>query len=535
MASETHQNHPEALGLTVPDLYERAVRQGGDRVAVTDGRRELRYRELGENARSLGSALSSLGLGRGSRVAFLMVNCTEYVFCEYAVARIGAARVPLAVMLGAADHIYMLNFARCDALIYHAALTAQVLAMLPRLEHVRHFIRVGEGEGSPLPEGHLELEDLLAVAERTVQREPPVPEDVAGIYFTGGTTGRPKGVMLSHRAWVHTAYAETLDFGIGWREVFVFTTPMTHAAGCLLLPVLLRQGRCVVLERFSPAEFLATCAREKATATLVVPSIIYALLDHPDAESDRLAGLRNILYGAAPMAPERMREALGRFGPVFTQFYGQTEAPMALTALPREAHLDQGKPAGDEVLASAGWPTFPTRLRLVDDEGCDVGVGEPGEIIVRSPNMMSGYLDNPLATQETIRDGWLYTGDIARCDERGRISIVDRKKDVVIRGGFNLYPREIEDVLYEHPAVARVAVFGAPHDRLGEEVRAVAVLKEGAEATEGELIDYVVEHKGKLMAPAGIEFVDEIPLTNLGKVDKKAIRAPYWESRARQV
>lgn len=524
----------ERIGMTVTDLYDRAVLQGGERIAVTDGKRHFSYRELGDGALRLSAALRGLGLGRGDRVAFLMVNCVEYVFCEYAVARIGATRVPLAVLLGGEDHIYMANFARCRALVYHAQLTARVLAMLPELETVEHFIRVGEGE-VPLPEGHVSLASLLEELPDQAPAEVVDPEEIAGIYFTGGTTGRPKGVMLSHRAWVHTCYVEMLDFEIGWHEVFVFTTPMTHAAGCLLLPVLLRQGRCVLLERFTPDGFLEAVAREHATASLVVPTIIYALLDYPGRERFDHSGLRNILYGAAPMAPERMREALAAFGPIFTQFFGQTEAPMALTALPRAAHIVADPARELEVLASAGWPTFPTRLRLVDESGHDVPPGQPGEIVVRAPNMMSGYLDNPDATAEAIRDGWLHTGDIARCDAVGLVSIVDRKKDVIIRSGFNVYPREVEDVLFEHPAVRQAAVVGVPHDKWGEEVRAVVVLREGQAVEERELIDFVKRRKGSIAAPTSIEFRDAIPLTNLGKVDKKAMRQAYWSGRERQV
>jgi fatty-acyl-CoA synthase len=524
----------ERIGMTVTDLYARAVLQGGSRIAITDGARAFSYKDLGAGALRLSAAFRELGLGRGERVAFLMVNCAEYVFCEYAVARIGGTRVPLAVLLGADDHVYMMNFARCRTLVYHAALTGRVVAMLPKLITVEHFIRVGEDD-QPLPEGHHALAEMLAREPDQSPAEQVDPEDIAGIYFTGGTTGRPKGVMLSHRAWVHTCYVEMLDFEIGWHEVFVFTTPMTHAAGCLLLPVLMRQGRCVLLERFTPDGFLAAVAREGATASLVVPTIIYALLDHPGRAGYDHSSLRNVLYGAAPMAPERMREALAVFGPVFTQFFGQTEAPMALTALPRSAHVvaDPGREL--EVLSSAGWPTFPTRLRLVDESGKDVAPGEPGEIVVQAPNMMSGYLDNAEATAEAIRDGWLHTGDIARQDAAGLVSIVDRKKDVIIRSGFNVYPREVEDVLFEHVAVRQAAVVGVPHAHWGEEVRAVVVLREGQSVDERELIDFVKRRKGSIAAPTSIEFRDAIPLTNLGKVDKKAIRQAYWAGRERQV
>ena len=523
-----------ARPFTVGELYDRAVAHGGDRVAVSDGPRALTYRQLGDQALRLAAALQALALGRGHRIAFLMSNCAEYVACEYAVARIGAARVPLAVLLGDDDHAFMMNFAGCRTLVYHARFAARVAALAPRLGSVEHFIRVGTTDGS-LPDGHLSLDALLAAHPPAPAPVTVEPEDIAGIYFTGGTTGRPKGVMLSHRSWFHTYYAELLDFGIGWHEVFVFATPMTHAAGCLLLPVLLRQGRCVLLERFEPEALLATIAAERATATLLVPTMIYLLLDHPRRDAHDCSSLRNVLYGAAAIAPGRLRQALEAFGPVFTQFFGQTEAPMALTALPREAHMVDGRPAGDGVLASAGRPTYPVAIRLVDEDGRDVPDGEPGELVARAPNVMSGYLDDPAATSSALRDGWLHTGDVARRGPDGLLTIVDRRKDVIISGGFNVYPREVEDVLFQHPAVRHAAVVGVPHEKWGEEVRALVVLHEGARVDAAALIEFVRARKGGVAAPKSVEFTDAIPLTPLGKVDRKSIRARYWAGRARAV
>jgi fatty-acyl-CoA synthase len=242
-----------------------------------------------------------------------------------------------------------------------------------------------------------------------------------------------------------------------------------------------------------------------------------------------------VLYGAAAIAPERLEQALAAFGPVFTQFFGQTEAPMALTALPREAHLEPDPARRQVVLASAGRATYATTLRLVDDAGHDVPTGGEGELIARAPNVMSGYLDDPAATATALRDGWLYTGDVARLSPDGLVTIVDRKKDVIVSGGFNVYPREVEDALFEHPAVRHAAVVGAPHPKWGEEVRALVVLHDGAQASEHDLIEFVRARKGGLHAPKSIEFTDAIPLTNLGKVDRKQIRARYWAGRDRRV
>jgi len=519
---------------TVADLYERAVRLGGDRTALTQGDRSMTYRQLGEDAARLGNAFTALGVASGDRVAFLMANCMEYVACEYAVARVGAVRVPLAVLLANADHVYMMNFARCTTLVYHEKLAARVLEMQPQLTTVRHYVCVSDEPGR-VPAGHLHLQALRQSHDATPHAVTVDPEDLAGIYFTGGTTGRPKGVMLSHRSFVYTYYMELLDFGLGWHETFVFATPLTHAAGCLLLPVLLRQGRCVILDHFDPDLLLGTIERERATTTLLVPTMIYILLDHPRRDAFDLGSLRNVLYGAAAIAPERLKQAIETFGPVFTQFFGQTEAPMALTSLPRELHVVTDPARQALILASAGIATYPTRIRLLDEQGREVPEGEPGEIVAHAPNVMSGYLDDPAATAEALRDGWLHTGDIARRDAEGYLTIVDRRKDMIVSGGFNVYPREIEDVLFEHPAVAQAAVIGVPHERWGEEVKALVALREGHSATELELIEFVKARKGSLTAPKSVEFVAAIPVTNLGKVDKKALRARFWSGRTRNV
>ena len=516
------------LRSTVGELYDRCVDFYADHIAITHGSRSVSYGEMGVSAKSLARALQDLGISKGANIAFLMANCPEYFFCEYALAKIGAIRVPLAVLLSPHDHVYMMNEAECTTLIYHQSMRQRVEGMIPDLLTVTRFICIGDGKN--LLPGHLLLADLIDNHPPEPTAVDIEPEDLAGIYFTGGTTGRPKGVMLSHRAWVYTYVMEMLEFGFGWQEAFVYVTPLTHAGGCLTMPVLLRKGRCVILDHFEPELFLETVEREKATMTFLVPTMIYVLLDHPSINQFDLSSLQNIIYGAAAIAPERLKQAVGKFGPVLTQLFGQTEAPMVLSALSRAEHIVADAEREKQIFSSAGRPAIHTELRLLDDEGNEVARGEAGEVVMRAANMMSGYLKNPQATTETIRDGWLYTGDVAFQDDEGFIYIVDRKKDMIISGGFNIYPREIEDVLHEHPAVKGVAVVGVAHDKWGEEVRAVVQLHDRARAAETELIAFVKDRKGSLVAPKKIHFWEAIPLTNLGKVDKKEIRRRLTQS-----
>jgi len=519
---------------TVGELYDRCVTHFGSQAALRFRERTCTFEELGDKAYRLVNAFRALGLEKGDRVAFLMANCPEYVFTEYALTKVGAVRVPLAVLLGSDHHIYMMNHSRSTALVYHEKLATRVQEMIPHLETVEHFICVSEDPGT-VPADHLHLQTLLADSPP----EPPEVEveatDLCGLYYTGGTTGRPKGVMLSHRAWVNSVLLEMLSLGLGQRETFAYVTPLTHAAGVLLLPVLLRGGTALILEEFDPGTFLETVEKENVTATFCVPTMIYMLLDHPGAEQRDTSSLRNIVYGAAPIAPDRLKQALDRFGPVLTQLYGQTEAPMMLGVLTRDEHVISDPERERQVLSSCGRPTITTQMKLLDPRGEEVGAGEVGEIVVRAINMMDGYFEDPETTAETMREGWLHTGDLAYQDAEGFLYIVDRAKDMIISGGFNIYPREVEDVLFEHPAVKEAAVIGVPHEKWGEAAKAVVVLDEGKVATEEELIAFVKERKGKLMAPKSVEFWDSIPLTNLGKVDKKKIREPFWRRRASRV
>jgi fatty-acyl-CoA synthase len=519
---------------TVAELYDACSFYYGPHTAIRFNGRSYTYAEMRENAFRLANAFLDMGLQKGERVAFLMANCPEYIFTEYALAKIGAVRVPLAVALSSDDHIYMMNHSESVALVYHEKLAERVEAMLPQLQTVKHLICVSS-DPAKVPSDHYHLQALM-------EKYPPEPvqtqvsaADLCGIYYTGGTTGRPKGVMLSNRAWVNSVMLEVLELSLGRDEVFAYMTPMTHAGGVLLLPVLLRRGVCLILEAFNPKLFLEQTEREKVTAALFVPTMLYVLLDYPDLNHYDTSSLRNILYGAAPIAPERLKQAINQFGPIFSQFYGQTEAPMILTALPKEEHVIADPEREHQVFSSCGHPTMTTQIKLLDGNGREVPRGEVGEIVALSSFTMDGYYKDPEKTADTIQDGWLHTGDMARQDDQGLLYIVDRAKDMIISGGFNVYPREIEDVLFEHPAVKQVAVIGVPHDKWGEAVKAIVVLHPDQTASEEELIDFVRQRKGGMMAPKSVEFWESIPLTNLGKLDKKKMRAPYWQGRDRQV
>jgi fatty-acyl-CoA synthase len=284
------------------------------------------------------------------------------------------------------------------------------------------------------------------------------------------------------------------------------------------------------LKGFDPEKFLATIAREKINTTLMVPTMIYVMLDHPVLAKTDMSSLELVLYGASPMSPSRLVEGLERIGPVFSQLYGQTECYPA--SVLRKADHDARRP---ELFASCGFPVASCNVSLRDEDNNEVKQGEAGEICVQGPHTMEGYWKKPEQTAEAFKGGWLHTGDIARADERGYLYIVDRKKDMIVSGGFNIFPREVEDVLSSHPDVAMAAVIGVPDAKWGEAVTALVVAKPGAKPSAEVLTQLVKDRKGGTHAPKKIEIVDALPLTAVGKVDKKVLRAKYWAGQARQV
>lgn len=531
---KTEQEEVSMLGKTVGDLYDYMCLHYGDKTALVCGQRRLSFNDFHDRGTRLANALVGLGFKRGAPVAVLMPNCAEVLFVDFACAKRGLVRIPIAYYLRTEDMVFMLRETRASGIIYHEAFREIVKQLKSAYEGLEHIICMA-ADPSSVPGDEFFLPRLIREGSAEALKSEVREEDLYFIIFTGGTTGVPKGVVHSHRTMVNSLVMELIDFGIGRNEVFLAATPLTHGAGALVAPVMLRGGSIVIRSGFNPTDFLKTIQEERVTSAMVVPTMIYALLDHPDRLKYDTSSLRNLIYGAAPIAPERLREAIEAFGPVFTQIYGQTEAPMALTVLSREEHVTEGEEHVLARLASCGRPTLATRIRLLNQEGREVAAGEPGEIVAWAPNIMLGYLNRPDLTAETIVDGWLHTGDIARQDEYGYLYIVDRAKDMIVSGGFNVFPKEVEDALHAHPAVAVAAVVGVPDEKWGEAVKAVVVLKAGMKASEEELIRICKQKKGSIMAPKSIDFVEGIPLTPLGKPDKKALRETYWKGRKRRV
>lgn len=479
----------------------------------------LTYREVRARVSQYRRALLDLGVERGQRVALLSDNTTELIMIMAALTLLCTARVPLNARGSVDDHLFVLSDASADVLLVAAdSFRATVHAAADRLPHLK-VVRLDD----PTPAGLSGRADRSPVEPiRRDDLPSHTPGDLAILGYTGGTTGRPKGVRSTNsvQAWMTMIQMAEWDWPDDVRACVV--TPLSHSGMVLAAATWLRGGAISVFEgHFTAARFFEIVAAQRITTTLVVPTLIYSMLDAPELDSADLSSLETVFYGSAPMSPIRLSEAIRRMGGIFSQFYGQSESPMTVCTMPKRDHVadDLGR------LGSCGRPVPWVEVSLRDGNDEEVPDGSPGEICVRGPLVMDGYQNLPDETAEVMRNGWLHTGDVARRGADGFLTIVDRKKDMIITGGFNVYPREIEDVLMEHPDVADVAVIGVPSARWGESVTAVVVPRDDARLTADELVALVRQRKGSVSAPKAVVTVDRLPLSTIGKVDKKALRA----------
>ena len=486
---------------------------------TTDGH-SASYAEVRELSFRIAAALDRVGVAPGDKVAILSANDPVAFSCVFGISRAGAVWCPINPRNEAAENRELLDLFDCTVLIHQqtfAPLVDQIRGELPKLTSIVCL------DGAPL-EGTLSWEEFLgASAEARVDARPV--DDLAMIVGTGGTTGRPKGVMLTGTN-LETMTAITLmSYPFEGRPVYLALAPLTHAAGVLCFPVLAKAGEIVVMRTPDVERFLGLVETHSVTHTFLPPTLIYMLLDHPRLSAADLSSLQCFWYGAAPMSVTRLEEALDRIGPVMAQLFGQTEAPMMVSALPPADHFLQDGSVARERLASAGRPTPLVTVAIMDSEGSLLAPGERGEIVVRGSLVMRGYYRNPEATAEASANGWHHTGDIGFLDPDGFLFIVDRAKDMVITGGFNVYSTEVEQALMEHPAVADCAVVGLPDEKWGERVTAVVQLRPGQSASGPELATFVKERIGSVKSPKQVEVWADLPRSKVGKVLKTDIKA----------
>ncbi|MES1943654.1 AMP-dependent synthetase and ligase [Salinisphaera sp. PC39] len=506
--------------LTLKTLYGGALAKFSDRAAVHFDGKTLTYDRLRRDGNRAAHALIEAGVRPNTRVALLMSNCTEYVIADQGIIQAGAAKVPLNDMLGEAEIVY--NLADSNARVAVVGpnffdIVARRRDELPELETV-----IGLAPAEDCPEGFLAWADFLARGAETPPEVAVQPDDLAILLYTGGTTGRPKGVMHTQRSISLNMLSHVMELNLQDDDRLLLSSPLPHSAGFLMLAGLLKGATHYIESRFDPEMVVRRIRDDGATLTFMVPTMIYRVLDWIGDRQFDLGSLRTIVYGAAPITVERLRQGLEVFGPVFMQLYGQSEAPNFITRLRREDH--RVEPEFSHRLRSCGQPVALAQVRIVDENGADVPVGESGEIAVRTPYNMLGYHRLPDKTAETLVDGWLRTGDVASRDEDGYLYMLDRKKDMIISGGMNVYTTEVENAIQTCPGVGEVAVVGLPDDDWGEAVTAFVVARGDAELDEGAVIDHCRGVLSKYKVPKRVCFRNALPVTAYGKLDKKALR-----------
>ncbi|WP_028660447.1 AMP-binding protein [Nocardioides insulae] len=507
-------------GSTVGAVTLRALRRFPGRTAFTWGsgtvEERLTYDQVLDVIGRTQAVLAEAGLTRGDRIAILSGNKVDAWCTSTAASASGIVVTNLHPLGSLADQAYQVQDAGATALFVDPGKYEQrgrEIADATGLSTVFSFGPSGEGADLRKACDRIGASRAIDVAD---------PAELTIINYTGGTTGRPKGVERRHEAVLSGTRSVLTDFEFPDVPRYLAAAPITHVAGTKILPTLHKGGTVHLLDGFSTTTVLTAIAEQRINLALLVPTMIYALLDDPALDSADLSSLEVMLYGASAMSPSRLREGHERLGSIFAQLYGQTEC-YPISYLSRADHA-RGLAEDPGLLTSCGYPVVGTAVTLLGADGEPVPTGDSGEICVRSQGTMDRYHDLPDLTEETLAGGWVHTGDIGRFDESGYLSIVDRKKDMIVSGGFNVFPREVEDALTSHPEVSTAAVYGVPDEKWGEAVHAAVVLKDGATVEAEMLIDRVKELKGSVQAPKQVRVLTELPTTAVGKVDKKALR-----------
>jgi acyl-CoA synthetase (AMP-forming)/AMP-acid ligase II len=518
--------------MLLHDSLDYFARETGDQLCIRFGDREVSYAEALSHTNRFARALVSGGLAPGDRFAFLAKNCLEYPLVYLAGSKSGAVPVPLNYRLAPPELAYIVNDSNAKLVIARGELVDALESVRSDLPDVKTWVSL-DGQ---CPDGWLDFHAWLA--------EQPVgaPDHRGGngddLYqmYTSGTTGRPKGAVLTHEAVAANLIQQLAAVPTDRSDHTLIVAPIYHAAAALTaIGSISSGGSMVVHEDFVPADVIHALSEGGVTRTTLVPAMIQAcLLMVPDAAERDYSKLRLIVYGASPIAADVLKKAMEVFGCDFMQGYGMTETTAALTFLSAADHRRavEGSP---ELLLSAGRPLPGTVIAIVDDDGKPVPTGTVGEIVARGDQMMRGYWNLAEASADTLRDGWLHTGDAGIVDAEGYLFIQDRVKDMIVSGGENVYPREVENALFEHPAVADVAVIGVPDEKWGEAVKALVVLREGVEQTAEDLIAWCKGQLAGYKRPRSVEFVDTLPRNASGKVLKKELREPYWAGHERRV
>lgn len=516
-------------------VHRSALRHPDRPLWIGDGL-NISYSEGSLRLNRIANSLLALG-EQGDRVAILSANRFEAYEIYLAAMNAGMAAVPLNPKVTLAENVFAITDSGARFVVYSPEYAEVLKSGRAEMGVVRYWIEMG-----PVPEasGDGPVRPYAWLVENGAPDAPDIaiePDQLAWLFYTSGTTGKPKGAMETHRNLVTMVqqFRQTLLSDMTETDVMYHIAPIAHGTASVGLAHL-SAGAAQLFHSgsFDADRLFAEIQKHRVTGSFMAPTMVQMLLQSKNVANYDLSSLKNVIYGGGPMYVEVLKEAIQTFGKVFSQIYGQGEAPMTCTGLHKREH-DLDDPVALRRLGSAGQEMPAVMVRIVDAEDNPVGPGVAGEIVVRSDLVIPGYWNRPDATAETIRNGWLHTGDVGYLDEDGYLFITDRIKDLIISGGANIYPREVEEAILEHPAVAEVSVFGIPDEKWGESVKAVVVLRPGKSAGAEELIDLVRERIGSFKKPKSVDFVDSLPKNAFGKVLKRDLRAPYWDGRARSI
>jgi long-chain acyl-CoA synthetase len=503
--------------MDLANLLRRAALSWNDRTAIALGDRQVAtFAEWDDRAGRLAHALTrQLGLSQGDRVAIAMTNAPAYLDILFGAWYAGLVAVPMNAKLHPREFAYILENSGARACFLSADLANAVSEIAGDVPGVEHWIETGDAGYARLFDG-APMDPVIAA-----------PDDLAWLFYTSGTTGRPKGAMLSHRNLMSMTlnYLSDVD-SIAPGDSIIHAAPMSHGSGLYIVPHVAR-GACQVVPEsggFEPDEIFELLPSHRGATLFFAPTMVTRLIDAPGVGDADLSNLKTIVYGGGPMYVEDCLRALDALGPKLVQIYGQGESPMTITCLPRAAHTDTAHPRYRQRLASVGTAFAGIDVRVADSDDRPLAADEIGEILVRGDAVMSGYWENPAASEETLRGGWLHTGDMGAIDQDGYLTLKDRSKDLIISGGSNIYPREVEEVLLQHDGVHEVSVIGGPHADWGEEVVAFVVARPGADVTEAALDALCLDRIARFKRPRVYRFIDALPKNNYGKVLKTALR-----------
>ncbi|GKX35677.1 MAG: acyl-CoA synthetase [Rhizobiaceae bacterium MnEN-MB40S] len=507
---------------TVGDILRNNAYKFPDELAYSYHGKLVTYAQMLERGDRLASALWKRGIRRQDRISILSQNTIEFMECYAACELAGFIAATLNWRLAPPELAYILFDSSPRVLIFEAQYAETIEKIREQLEFVELFICFG----GPVPSWAEDYETFVSTGDKDGAPTRPLPDEIMHLIYTSGTTGRPKGVMRTHRAEIAIAILMATELGLIVSDRLQLMMPIFHVgARFLQLGMHIRGGTVILHHAFDPVEIIDTIERERVTMTHMAPTMIQSVLNVPGVEERDLTSLHTICYSAAPMPVPLLKRGLKLLGPVFLQLYGMTEG--GGTTLHKRQHKPDGTPEEVKLLGSIGQAAPNVDIRIVDDEGVELPVGQPGEILTRTATHMAGYWNNSPATISALKDGWYYTGDVGYIDENGFLYLVDRKKDMIVSGGENIYSREVEEAIVTHPAVVDVAVIGVKDDYWGETVRAICVLKEDEPVTEAELIDHTKTQIASYKKPKSIVFVDDLPKLPSGKINKVALRKDY--------